>query len=88
MSVNDTLFVRVRGADAAAVTRLATDLGAFDFQAEGEWLRASVPSKTKLVVLKGLMNSQYAISDVLVERNEIESEYVKLLSTGAPGSDR
>ncbi len=61
------------------MTRLATDLGAFDFEVEGEWLRASVPSKIKLGVLKGLMNSPYAISDLLVERSEIESEYVKLI---------
>jgi ABC-type multidrug transport system ATPase subunit len=85
LSVNDTLFVRVRGADADAVTKLAKDLGAFDFEVDGEWLRASVPSKIKLGVLKGLVNSPYNISDVLVERSEIESEYVKLLAPGSVG---
>jgi ABC-type multidrug transport system ATPase subunit len=74
LSVNDTLFVRVRGADADSVTKLAKDLGAFDFEVDGEWLRASVPSKIKLGVLKGLVNSPYNISDVLVERSEIEAE--------------
>jgi ABC-type multidrug transport system ATPase subunit len=85
LSVNDTLFVRVRGADADGVTKLAKELGAFDFEVDGEWLRASVPSKIKLGVLRGLVNSSYNISDVLVERSEIESEYVKLLTPGGVG---
>ena len=84
LSVNDTLFVRVRGADSDMVTRLAKDLGAFDFSVDGEWLRASVPSKMKLRVVRGILNSNYAISDLLVERSEIESEYVKLLVAGTP----
>jgi ABC-type multidrug transport system ATPase subunit len=85
ISVNDTIFVRSRGADAESVTRLAKELGAVDFEADGEWLRASVPSKLKLGLLKGLLNSGIAISDLLVERSEIESEYVKLLTPSAPG---
>jgi len=88
LSVNDTIFVRVRGADADSVTKLATDLGCFDFEVQGEWLRASVPSKIKLGVLKGLMNSPYAISDMLIERSEIESEYVKLLQPSSVGSNK
>src|SRR6267378_6770537 len=56
ISVNDTIFVRSRGADAESVTRLARELGAVDFEADGEWLRASVPSKLKLALLKGLLN--------------------------------
>ena len=85
LSVNDTIFVRARGADAESATRLARDLGALDFELDGEWLRASVPSKLKLGLLKGLLNSGIAISDLLVERSEIESEYVKLISANAPG---
>ena len=85
MSVNDTIFVRVRGVDAESVTKLARDLGAVDFEADGEWLRASVPSKLKLGLLKGLLNSGISIADLLVERSEIESEYVKLLVPSAPG---
>ena len=86
ISVNDTIFVRAKGADADSVTRLARELGAVDFEVDGEWLRASVPSKLKLGLLKGLLNSGIAISDLLVERSEIESEYVKLLSVSAPGA--
>jgi len=85
LSVNDTVYVRARGSDADSVTRLARDLGATDFEVDGEWLRASVPSKLKLGVLKGLLNSGINISDLLVERSEIESEYVKLLTPSAPG---
>jgi ABC-2 type transport system ATP-binding protein len=88
LSVNDTLFIRVREADTAGVTKLATDLGASDFEADGEWLRATVPSKIKLGVVKGLMNSQYTISDILIERSEIEAEYVKLLQAPSVGSNR
>ncbi len=83
LSVNDTLYIRVHGADAESVTKLIRDLGAIDSEMEGEWLRASVPSKLKLGVLKGLLNSGIAFSDLLVERSEIESEYVKLISSGA-----
>jgi len=86
LSVNDTLYIRVRGADAASVTRLTKELGAVDIEVEGDWLRASVPSKLKLGVLRGLLNSGIAISDLLVERSEIESEYVKLISANAPGN--
>jgi ABC-type multidrug transport system ATPase subunit len=86
LSVNDTLFVRVREADTAGVTKLATELGAFDFEADGEWLRATVPSKIKLGVVKGLMNSPYPMTDLLIERSEIESEYVKLLQATSVGS--
>ncbi|MDA4118830.1 MAG: ABC transporter ATP-binding protein [Thaumarchaeota archaeon] len=85
LSVNDTLYIRVHGADADGVTRLAKDMGAVDFEVEGDWLRASVPSKLKLGVLKGLLNSGIAITDLLVERSEIESEYVKLITPSAPG---
>jgi ABC-type multidrug transport system ATPase subunit len=85
LSVNDTLYIRVRGADADSVTKLTRDLGALDFELNGEWLRASVPSKLKLGVLKGLLNSGISISDLLVERSEIESEYVKLIAPSAPG---
>lgn len=85
LSVNDTLYIRVRSADADNVTRLTRDLGAVDFEFEGDWLRASVPSKLKLGVLKALLSSGIAISDLLVERSEIESEYVKLISASAPG---
>jgi ABC-type multidrug transport system ATPase subunit len=85
LSVNDTLFVRVRGGDSEGVTHLAKDLGAFDFELDGEWLRASVPSKMKMGVVKGLVDSSYAIQDILIERSEIESEYVKLIGTAAPG---
>ncbi len=85
LSVNDTIFVRARGADADNVTRLIRDLGAVDFELDGEWLRASVPSKLKLGLLKGLLNSGISIADLLVERSEIESEYVKLISPRAPG---
>ena len=86
LSVNDTLFIRVREPDIAGVTNLATGLGAFDFEADGEWLRATVPSKIKLGVVRGLMNSPYTLSDILIERSEIESEYVKLLQAGSVGS--
>lgn len=85
LSVNDTIFVRIREADVPGVTKLAGDLGAFDFEADGEWLRATVPSKLKLAVVKGLMNSPYAMTDMLVERSQIESEYLKLLQTGGVG---
>lgn len=85
LSVNDTLYIRADNADAEGVTRLAKQLGAVDFEMEGDWLRASVPSKLKLGVLKGLLNSGMAISDLLVERSEIESEYVKLITPSAPG---
>ncbi len=87
MSVNDTLYIRAQGADAEKVTNVAKGLGALDFEAEGDWLRASVPSKLKLGVLKGLLNSGISISDLLVERSEIESEYVKLITPTAPGVD-
>ena len=86
LSVNDTLFMRVREPDVPGVTKLATELGAFDFEADGEWLRATVPSKIKLGVVKGLMNGPYTLSDILIERSEIESEYVKLLQAGSVGS--
>ncbi|MDA4120257.1 MAG: ABC transporter ATP-binding protein [Thaumarchaeota archaeon] len=86
LSVNDTIYVRARGADAESVTRLAKELGAMDFEVEGDWLRASVPSKLKLGVLRGLLNSGISIQDLLVERSAIESEYVKLLTPSAPGS--
>jgi ABC-2 type transport system ATP-binding protein len=85
LSVNDTLYIRVQGVDAESVTRIARDLGAIDFEVEGNWLRASVPSKLKLGVLRGLLNSGISIADLLVERSEIESEYVKLLTQSAPG---
>ncbi len=85
LSVNDTLYIRVRGVDAENVTKLCRDLGALDFELNGEWLRASVPSKLKLGLLKGLLNSGISIADLLVERSEIESEYVKLISSSAPG---
>ncbi len=85
LSVNDTIYVRVRGADAESVTRLLRAQGAVDFELEGEWLRASVPSTIKLGVLKNLLNSSFDISDLLVERSEIESEYVKLITPSAPG---
>jgi ABC-type multidrug transport system ATPase subunit len=85
ISVNDTIFVRSRGADAESVARLVKELGAIDFELDGEWLRASVPSKLKLGLLKGLLNSGISISDLLVERSEIESEYVKLIAPSAPG---
>jgi len=86
LSVNDTLFMRVRESDVAGVTKLATELGAFDFEADGDWLRATVPSKIKLGVVKGLMNGPYSLADILIERSEIESEYVKLLQAGSVGS--
>ncbi len=86
LSVNDTIFVRVREADTPGVTKLASDLGAFDFEADGEWLRATVPSKMKLGVVKGLMNSPYALSDILIERSQIESEYLKLLQSTSVGT--
>ncbi len=85
LSVNDTVYIRVRGADADRVTQLAENLGAIDFEIEGDWLRASVPSKIKLGVLKGILNSGIGISDLLVERSEIESEYVKLIAPGGVG---
>lgn len=85
LSVNDTLFMRVREADVQGVTKLAGELGAFDFEADGEWLRATVPSKMKLGVVKGLMNSPFAMTDMLIERSQIESEYVKLLQSTAVG---
>lgn len=85
LSVNDTLFIRVKENDIPGVTKLAEDLGAFDFEADGEWIRATVPSKIKLGMVKGLMNGPYNLSDILIERSEIESEYVKLLQAGAVG---
>jgi hypothetical protein len=40
-------------------------------------------------VLKNLLNSSFDSTDLLVERSEIESEYVKLLAAGgAPGSNK
>jgi ABC-type multidrug transport system ATPase subunit len=86
LSVNDTIFMRVREADVPGITKLATDLGAFDFEADGEWLRATVPSRIKLGVVKGLMNSSYAMTDILIERSQIESEYVKLIQSTAVGT--
>jgi ABC-type multidrug transport system ATPase subunit len=86
LSVNDTLFIRVKEVDQPGVTKLATELGAFDFEADGDWLRATVPSKIKLAVVKGIMNGSYPIEDLLIERSEIESEYVKLLQTASVGS--
>jgi len=86
LSVNDTIFVRVKEADTAGVTKLGTDLGAFDFESDGEWLRATVPSSIKLKVVKGLMNSPYAMTDILIERSQIESEYVKLLQSTSVGT--
>ncbi len=86
LSVNDTIFLRVREPDVPAVTKLATDLGAFDFEADGEWLRATVPSKIKLGVVKGLVNSGYPLTDMMVERSQIESEYLKLLQSTAVGT--
>ena len=32
------------------------------------------------------MNGSYPLSDILIERSEIESEYVKLLQAGSVGS--
>jgi ABC-type multidrug transport system ATPase subunit len=86
LSVNDTLFIRVKEPDIPGVTKLGTDLGAFDFEADGEWLRATVPSKIKLGVVRGLMNGPYTLNDILIERSEIESEYVKLLQAGSVGA--
>ncbi len=89
LAVNDTIYVRVKGADAESVSNLLKSQGAVDFDLQGEWLRAAVPSTTKLGVLKNLLNSSFDITDLLVERSEIESEYVKLLAAGgAPGSNK
>ena len=85
LSVNDTIFLRVKEADEPGITKLASDLGAFDFESDGDWLRATVPSKIKLGVVKGLMNGPYPIADIIIERSQIESEYVKLLQSGAVG---
>ncbi len=86
LSVNDTIFVRVNETDTPGVKKLAGDLGAFDFESDGQWLRATVPSSTKLKVVKGLMNSPYSIADILIERSQIESEYVKLLQSTSVGT--
>ncbi|HUI00543.1 MAG TPA: ABC transporter ATP-binding protein [Nitrososphaerales archaeon] len=87
LSVNDTIFIRAKGVIAENVKRLTQDLGATDIEIDGEWLRAAVPTKMKLGMLKGLLNSGIAIDDLLVERSQIESEYVKLIGAGAPGVD-
>jgi len=83
LAVNATVFVRVKGADAESVGRMLKGLGAEDYELEGEWLRASVPSTIKLGVLRNLLNASFEIRDLLVERSEIESEYVKLLQAPA-----
>ncbi len=80
LSVNDTLYIRAKGADSQRVAAMARELGATDFEVDGDWLRASVPNNLKLRVVKGLLNSEIAISDLLVERSDIESEYVRLLT--------
>lgn len=85
LSVNDTIFLRVKEADQPGITKLASDLGAYDFEADGEWIRATVPSKIKLGVVKGLVGGPYPIADMIIERSQIESEYVKLLQAGSVG---
>lgn len=85
LSVNDTIFLRVKESDEPGITKLASDLGAFDFEADGEWIRATVPSNIKLNVVKGLVSGPYPIADMIIERSQIESEYVKLLQSGSVG---
>lgn len=82
ISMLDTIYLRVNAADAGKVAEMARTLGGTSTKIENDWVTFSVQITSKAGVLRGILNTNLAIDDVIVERTTIESEYLKLLGDG------
>ena len=79
LGVNDTIYARVDPSDAPHVIELAKKMGALDISSRDEWMTISVPTKSKLEIVRSLLTDGGKVKDLFVERSKIESEYFKLL---------
>ena len=80
LSVNDTLFMRVKDGKVDEVVNLIRQLGMSEISSQGSWLTAVIPNETKLDAVKNLLVTSSSLRDLFIERSRIESEYLKLLT--------
>ena len=83
LNVTDTVYLRVNAGDVSGVVELMKRQNVTDFHEKGGWIAASVPNDIKLQVVKSILESGYKIEDLMIERTKIESEYLRLIGSGA-----
>jgi ABC-type multidrug transport system ATPase subunit len=76
----DTVYVRVKPENQELVTRTLASLGVVPASTREEWIGLSLPKRMKAEVIHSLVDAGCSIEDLAIERTELESGYVKLLS--------
>ncbi len=82
VNVADTLYLRVDSSRENEISALIRSEVDSQVVAKGNWLTASIPSNSKMNVLRSLLGSGIKIDDLIIERSSIESEYLRLLGDG------